>query len=450
LEPGLPLFHSRDLVNWRQIANVATPVGRGFSKGFYAPTLRFHDGRFWLVVTDVGGRGNVLYSTSDPAGAWEEVAKLHEVRGIDPDLAWDDDGVCWCTTAGGRQLPISTQTGEATGSVKEIWSGSPNAQSPEAPHLYHIGEWWYLLISEGGTECGHSLSIARSRSVRGPFEPCPRNPILTHRGLDLAVQNVGHGDLVEAPDGSWWLVVLGVRPRGGTPGWHVLGRETFLTRVEWDEEGWPLVDLVEEGPIEVPWELSPFDETPRRQNFDQPLGLGWVTPSRRGFGPCSLTDKPGWLTLRAGAGSLEESSASFIAMRQNNLEMVARARIDPTKGVGGMSLWIDDRHHFEVEAKAGMVRVRARIGPLSAMLAEHPIPDKPVVLRIQTVLPNGEFDPRLPPDRVVLGFERGDWIVEMCRLDGRYLSTEVAGGFTGRLVGLYATSGMVSFNWFEC
>src|SRR5213078_4493481 len=123
-----------------------------------------------------------------------------------------------------------------------IWSGT-GLQYPEAPHLYRIDGWWYLILAEGGTERGHAVSIARSRRPYGPFEPAPDNPILSHRSTDRPIQSTGHADLVSAPDGTWWMVVLGTRPRGYFPMFHVLGRETFLTAVRW-ADGWPVV-----GPV---------------------------------------------------------------------------------------------------------------------------------------------------------------------------------------------------------
>ena len=112
------------------------------------------------------------------------------------------------------------------------------------------------MVAEGGTERGHGVSIARGPAPGGPFEPCPANPVLTHRSTDRPVQNTGHADLVQAPDGSWWMVLLGVRPRGGTPGWHVLGRETFLAPVTW-QDGWPVVGEVGLELPELPWPVAP-------------------------------------------------------------------------------------------------------------------------------------------------------------------------------------------------
>ncbi|MGW3984979.1 family 43 glycosylhydrolase, partial [Streptomyces mirabilis] len=165
--PGVPIFHSRDLVNWAQIGNaldrpsqLRLPLDTPSSGGIYAPTLRYHDGRFWLVVTNVSGDGNLLFTATDPAGPWSDPVHLPGVQGIDPDLAWDEDGNCWCTTAGVGQIRLDPHTGETFGPSHRLWSGAPGAKAPEAPHLYKIGDYWYLLIAEGGTERCHSVSIA--------------------------------------------------------------------------------------------------------------------------------------------------------------------------------------------------------------------------------------------------------------------------------------------------
>ena len=134
---------------------------------------------------------------------WSDPIRLPGVRGIDPDLAWDDDGTCWCTTAGVWQVRVDPHTGETFGAPHRIWSGTPGAHAPEAPHLYRTGDYWYLLIAEGGTERAHAVSVARGRTPTGPFEPLPDQPDPDARGTDQAIQNTGHGDLVQAPDGSW-------------------------------------------------------------------------------------------------------------------------------------------------------------------------------------------------------------------------------------------------------
>ncbi|MEU6782919.1 family 43 glycosylhydrolase [Nonomuraea angiospora] len=135
--------------------------------------------------------------------------------------SWDEEGRCWCTYAGIEQVRIDPETGRSFGRPRRLWSGTPGALAPEAPHLYRIGAYWYLLIAEGGTERGHGVSIARGPAPDGPFEPCPANPVLSHRSTDRPVQNTGHADLVEAPDGSWWMVLLGVRPGHRTGDRHV-------------------------------------------------------------------------------------------------------------------------------------------------------------------------------------------------------------------------------------
>jgi len=232
--PGITIFHSTDCEHFELLTHVAVRDGQlGADKaatggGAWAPTIRFHDDTYWLVIPDMmGGRGNVLYTADDPAGPWSDGIVM-DVLGIDPDIAWDDEGTCYVTMSGFildennelthlgiTQVTLDPETGKSLSEVRRLWSGTGGI-FPEAPHLYHIGDWWYLMIAEGGTERGHSVTISRSTSPTGPFEGCPHNPLVTARGTDRAVQNSGHVDLVVMPDGSCAIVLLGTRPRSMT------------------------------------------------------------------------------------------------------------------------------------------------------------------------------------------------------------------------------------------
>jgi beta-xylosidase len=261
--PGAPLFHSRDLLTWTQVGNILDRRSQFRrddvrpSTGIYGSTLRHHDELFWFVTTNVSdfASGQLLVHTADPAGHWSDPVLVPEAIGIDPDLCWDEHGQCYLTwnaldfsggSQGIRQAPIDLATGRLTRPHYAVWQGSGQAAA-EGPHLYRIGDLWYLLLAEGGTERGPCVTVARGSHPWGPFVGCPWNPVLTHRSTIHPVQNVGHADLVEAPAGGWAAVYLGVRPRGSTPGFHVLGRETFLAGVAW-VDGWPVFD---EGRFDV-------------------------------------------------------------------------------------------------------------------------------------------------------------------------------------------------------
>jgi beta-xylosidase len=447
--PGVPIFHSRDLVTWRQLGNALDRPsqleldGASSSGGIYAPTLRHHDGRFWLVTTNVSDRGSFLVTADDPAGPWSEPVWLPGVPGIDPDLAWDDEGTCWCTYHGISQVRIDPTTGAALGEPRRLWSGTPGVQWPEAPHLYRVKDVWYLLIAEGGTDRGHCVSVARGPGPTGPFEPCPANPILTSRSTDRPVQSTGHGDLVQAADGSWWLLFLGVRVRGGSPGHHVLGRETFLARVTW-REGWPVIGEIVSGGGATGVERDGFD--------DPGLHPRWISPLSRP--ELSLADPPGWLSLRARAGSLDHPAPAFVGRRPAHLSWTVRARVDTADGAGGLALRMDERHHYAIEVRDGEAAAYARIGPLRQRLGGLALPPGPAVLRVEarstdTVAVPGGDGPDAGPDVVRLGVETDGDVTVLAELDGRYLSTEVAGGFVGRVAGMYAVAGTARFDWFE-
>jgi beta-xylosidase len=446
--PGVPIFSSRDLITWRQLGNVLDRssqlplAGAGASGGIYAPTLRHHDDRFWLITTNVSHGGTFLVTADDPAGPWSEPVWLPGVPGIDPDLAWDDAGTCWCTYAGIGQVPIDPVSGATLGEPRRLWSGT-GGQYPEAPHLFRVGDFWYLMIAEGGTDRGHCVTVARGPGPNGPFDPCPANPILTARSTDRPVQSTGHADLVQAADGSWWLVFLGVRVRGGSPGHHVLGRETFLAPVTW-ADGWPVVGEI----------VSGAPGKPERDDFDAAAPHPrWISPRARP--DLSLSDPPGWLTLRAGAGSLDDPDVAFLGRRPAHLSFTVRALVDAAAGAGGLALRMDERHHYAVEVRDGEATVWARVGPLRQPLGRLALPPGPVVLWLSarpddSVVEPGGAAADAGPDTVRLGVEAGgEAPVVLAEIDGRYLSTEVAGGFLGRVVGAYAVAGTVRFDWFE-
>ncbi|GAA4602185.1 hypothetical protein BJY16_004160 [Actinoplanes octamycinicus] len=435
--PGVPLFHSRDLASWRQIGHILTRPGQldpdelSPSRGIFAPTLRYHGGRFWMVTTNTSRMmsGQLIVHAADPAGPWSDPVHVSGAIGIDPDLAWDEAGNCYLTyasygmaaPAGITQVRILPATGTELSDHYPVWPGS-GLVHPEGPHLYRIDGLWYLMLAEGGTERGHAVTIARGPAPEGPFTACPGNPILSHRSTGHPVQNTGHADLVQAADGRWWAVHLGVRPRGTTPHFHVLGRETFLARVDWTD-GWPALTTVSRpgGPVDHSFTVTDgvFDER-------------WVAP---GADPAAIAapHPDGGARLR---------SAGLLCVRVRDQAWSATAEFD---GPGRLVLRLDHRHWYALHVADGVATAIARVGDLEQVVGTGPAGP----LGLAAVAPAGADNPgsAAGPDEIVLS--AGD--VELARLDGRYLSTEVAGGFTGRLLGIGtlgpAETRLVSFTY---
>jgi hypothetical protein len=437
--PGAPVHVSTDLLRWRQVGNVITrpeqaDLSSGApSSGIYGSTIRHHDGRYWFITTNIAQvrEGQLLYWADRPEGPWSDGVFLSGVMGIDPDICWDADGTCyvtWCAFHGGiRQVQVDPETGEVLTEAVVLWHGTGLAH-PEGPHLYHVGDWWYLLIAEGGTHLGHAVSIARSRSPQGPYEPHPANPIFSHRSQPHPVQGVGHADLVEGHDGQWWAVYHGIRPKGENPHYHLIGREALVSRVDW-VDGWPVFAEAD---------LGVRAETSFVTDFSAGLGPNWVVPagSMRG-----VEVGPDGVVLTAG------DRETVLLTRVQDLDWSASAVIDVSEGVARLVVRIDPEHWYGVQADGDQVSAEARIGPLRQSLATGaavaPV-DQPgcVALTISAATPpprEGGW-PAKEPDLVDL-----DGLVE---IDGRYVSTEVAGGFTGRMVGVEVVSGRVTVRSF--
>jgi alpha-N-arabinofuranosidase len=469
--PGVPVFHSRDLVNWRQLGHCLEResqlplAGAPASAGIWAPTLRHHDGVFYLATTNVSyhpefvGRNFIVTATS-PEGPWSEPVFV-EQPGIDPSLFFDRDGSAYFTTShgGAFQSRIDVATGKLLTEPKLIWGGS-GAQYPEGPHLYRRNDAYYLLLSEGGTEYGHLITMARSKSPWGPFEPCARNPLLTHRSLKSPIQAVGHADLVETEGGAAFAVFLAIRPNGYPPCYH-LGRETFLTPVTWADDGFPVFGDAGRVALEMETPLEPGpatnDVSPRDEFTAKRLALHWNQLRNPDASLTSLEERPGFLRLRGSAHGLDDAaSPAWVGRRQAHFAVRAATclefRATTEREEAGLAVRMNEKHHYEifVTHRGGepSVVVRRRIGGLQAEVARRPL-SAPEASRLVLAV-DAERDQYV--------FSCGPTEHELAPLaegETRYLSTEVAGGFTGVYFAMYATGGgapcahPADFDWFD-
>jgi xylan 1,4-beta-xylosidase len=461
--PGVPIFKSRDLVHWRLIGHCLTRAsqlplaGAKSSQGIFAPTIRHHDGIFYMVTTNMSSGGSFYVTARDPAGEWSEPVWLNETTwSMDPSLFFDDDGKVYYTRHGGGerggvvQAELDLASGQLKTDVRPIWPGTGGIW-PEGPHLYKIGGRYYLLISEGGTSYDHMLTVARADSPWGPFEPCPHNPILAHRPrAGHPIQATGHADLVQAQNGTFWLVLLGIRPTNGP--YHHLGRETFLASVVFDSAGWPVVNGGAGIELEMPsLGLPPFEAPPAlpaRDDFNErQLDLRWNFLRNPSAADWSLSERPGWLRLHGNATSLnDEGSPAFVGRRQQHFTCSVSTLIDcpslGSDGEAGLCVRANEANHYAlliVAAPSGRrVSLRARRQGESELIAEAPLADGPVVLTIQAHPDRYEFSHATP----------GGPAHSLGTLPTTPLSTEQAGGFTGAFLALYAKATPADFDWF--
>jgi len=450
--PGVPIFRSRDLVNWEQIGHCLTRKsqidlsGAYSSGGIFAPTIRYYDGRFYMVTTDTTGIGNFFVWTDDPCGEWSDPVRVAQ-GGIDPSFFRDDDGQVWITTSltmEGHPPGICLNAVDlATGALRDpeptwIWGGT-GGKYPEGPHIYKKDGWYFLLISEGGTEFGHMVTVARSRQIEGPYEPCPHNPILTHRSLMSPIQSTGHADLFQDTRGDWWMVFLGVR-HSGYPPYHHLGRETFLAPVTWPDDGWPFVNGG--NPVELEMATgqdvttTPVTPMPSREDFVGPdLGMEWNFCRNPVEGSWSIEN--GALTLRCLPCDLDGNGPkAWVGRRLQHHRAFCETHLDfdpAGNAEAGLTIYMNERHHAEIAiAQRDGLRVVVFRKTCGSLTNECSLPcpaSGPVVLSIEA-------------DEVRMSFFAGEGEArrEAGSMETKFLSTEMAGGFTGTYLALYATS----------
>lgn len=473
--PGVPVFHSKDLVSWEQVGHcLSRPSqlkldGVRPSQGIYAPTIRYHDGLFYMITTLVQdppyfGNVNFFVTAEDPAGEWSEPIVVKGAQGIDPTLFFDDDGTTYYLgnlrpdPKGAKRRHIWLQKVDLkTGDLLDephilLTDGAVSgAGTPEGPHIYHIGEYYYLLIAEGGTAHDHAVTIFRSKSLFGPYEGNPRNPIMTHRMMrtPAPINSTGHCDIFKLPNGDWWCVMLASRPDGGD--FRNLGRETFAAPVIW-ENGWPVISP-DSGKIEFeyPAPLAPQPFLPKAacDHFDgDALGLVW-NHLRTPKGDYLRMRHPG-IALACKKETLgEDANPAFIGRRQQHFACCARTRmhfVPRQKECAGMTMMMNSSYHLRLEREKDALKVVRRFAGEETILAQTAVDAPSVDLMVIVDYQKIDFYYALTP---------GNWQILCKGADGTLLSKEVAGGFTGAYIGLYATANgadsenEAQFDWFE-
>ncbi|MEK4111685.1 xylan 1,4-beta-xylosidase [Paenibacillus sp. DS2363] len=376
--PGVRIHHSRDLVHWRPIASPLTRVtqlnmeGNINSGGVWAPCLSYDNGVFYLIYTDVKSRvgafkdtHNYLVTATDIKGPWSDPVYLNS-SGFDPSLFHDEDGRKWLVNmiwdhrkgknrfAGIVLQEYSVQEHKLIGPAMNIFKGTELGLT-EAPHLYKHKDYYYLITAEGGTGYEHAVTSARSRTLQGPYEVDPANPILTSYGRpDLALQKAGHGSLVETHTGEWYMAHLVGRPVQHK--YCILGRETALQPCTWSEDGWLRLASGDRYPeVQVPAPMNqshPFEPIVEMDHFDHfELRHDWNTlripPDSTWL---SLTERPGYLRLHGMESMSSTHRQSMIARRLQALECEAETCLefapDHPQQMAGLILYYDTQDYL--------------------------------------------------------------------------------------------------------
>jgi alpha-N-arabinofuranosidase len=446
--PGVPLFESEDLINWKQIGNVLTresqlPLHKARSSGgIYAPTIREHNGRFYMVTTNVTDGGNFYVYTDDIYGEWSEPIFVDQ-SGIDPSLFFEDNKTYFVSNGNdpdrdyipGIQLcEIDIKTGKKLTESKYIWHGS-GGRYVEAPHIYHIGGHYILMCAEGGTEYGHMVTYATSDDIWGKYKGYEHNPVLTNRNLGgYRLQAVGHGDLIEDFAGNYWMVHLGFRVNEEYQNYHHLGRETFLTPVTFNENGFFTTGENGTATLEVITDRLPDSLIQKPVKADKNY-IYLRNPHKENY---IITDEK--ITLIGTNVTLDDAdSPTFLGLRQLEFDAVITANVKLIgNGTAGITLYMDEDHHYDLELE------KTGNGVCGCSLIN--IGDVKDYYKncVEINDDNANLKIIAKPSEYV--FYINETVIG--KAQARYLSSEVAGGFTGVIIGLYAENATAEFTEF--
>ena len=500
--PGIRLFHSRDLADWTLIGhaldghNAPDLRGTGSSTGVWAPSLSYDAASatyclvysvVWSQNTEIFDVDNYLVTAPDMRGPWSEPVHLNSI-GFDPSLLHDDDGSHWLVTLEWETRDGYEHSGaivleeydwdarKLVGGARRISRGSTDRGCLEGPNLMKRGGFYYLLTAEGGTGFGHGVAVARSDKREGPYSPSPVNPIVTSQPDDYfdrnnrdylrperfnpasAIQKAGHGCLVDTPDGEWYLAHLASRPFADSRR-SMLGRETYVQKVEWTADGW--VGMLDGGRLaqeRVPGIRGIEYAEPRiadasfADDFSAPeLALRYSTVRGRLSDDWERLDA-GRLHLRGRQALTSRFDVSLIAtpLQAVTATITTTVEFDPThfSQSAGLTLYYDENNHLylrvyrseSLNARALGIDVVERGVRRELRSDRRAIGDGPVTL--VAVLVEGRLQFRAG----LVGVEPTD---VGPALDATILSDETAGGFTGTMVGITARDAFRRELWAE-
>jgi len=474
--PGIPVFHSNDLVHWKQIGNALDRPsqlkldGLGVSSGVYAPAIEYNEKNqtFYIINTVVGGIGNFIVKTKDPFKSWSEPIKLPEVKGIDPSLFFDDDGKSYIVCSQASPAPkwsghsviwmheFDAVNDKASADRLIVVDGGPDTiQHPrwlEGPHIYKVNGWYYLMAAEGGTQSGHKEVIFRSKLAKGPYVQGPNNPILTQLGLPAdrpnKVTNVGHADMVKTKSGEWFAVFLGCRPYSDEQ--FNTGRETFMLPVKWVDD-FPVI--LENGktlaPVIAKKDIAPKGETQSgnfswRDEFNKPtLDMKWLM---------LRTPREQWWNIAKGKLDLEvlprslsqKENPAFIAHRQQHTNFDASTSMLFTpktdKELAGMAYFQNEKNYFVIgktlKNNKQVILIQSVIKGVVTLVTEKE-------LALSDYSKNVNFSIQVNEGAANFYYSTSaskHAILLAPNIDVSNLSTKKAGGFVGSVIGMYATS----------
>jgi xylan 1,4-beta-xylosidase len=484
--PGLPIFHSKDLVSWKQVGNAMNRpeqldlIGAGVSRGLFAPTIRYYKGSYYIVCTLVDRGGNFVITAKDPKGPWSNPSWLKNVDGIDPSLYFDEGSdkayIVYNSVppdnkplySGHRTIRMRSfdyknlQAGEDEKIL--VNGGTDISKKPvwiEGPHIYKINGWYYMLCAEGGTAYDHSEVVFRSKNADGPYESFAGNPILTQRHLDPnrrhPITSTGHADMVQTPGGKWYVVFLGCRPYEDD--YYNTGRETFMAPVQW-KDGWPVIT---EGDEEVQYhyplpqpKINSNPVNPYSGNFSYRTRFGGYKLDPRfvflrtvSESWWHLSGKKAFLNIRLRPETISGTgNPSFIGFRQSHLKCSARVTLffNPAteNEKAGITIFQNEHHFYylckSIEAGKPVIQLyKSTANEEMELLKSEPLPSAFTNVSLLIVSKDSTYSFYWST-----GFEwtmdRMKWNLLQSGVDAKFLSTKVAGGFVGSMFGMYATS----------
>lgn len=486
--PGLPLFHSKDLLNWKQIGHAMDRPrqldleGAGVSRGLFAPAISYHNGIFYIVCTEVSRLGNFVITARDPKGPWSDPVQLPQVNGIDPSLFFDHDGRSYIvynsippdnkSLWNGHRTIRLYEFDAATLKVKGeeqlmVNGGTDTSKHPvwiEGPHLYQKDGWYYLMCAEGGTGYQHSEVVFRSRTIKGPWIPYENNPILTQRHLDTTrafpITTTGHADLVEDQQGNWWAVFLGCRPYQGDH--YNTGRETFMAPVQW-KNGWPHI-LEGNQTVAYSYPIAATREKGMEAFNGNQLRRDEFTDTLLANRYCFLrTVKEKWYQLNPSAGMLSlqlrpetcsgKFNPSFIGWRQSHLRGYTATAMRFTaaneKEKAGLLAFQNEKHYYYLCQSLESGKQVLQLFQADSLLTTVTLPSlKSNTVYLKLIAEDSQYT-------FWYATRKGQWKQIGTALDARFLSTKTAGGFVGVIYALYASSNgnssvnRAEFDWWE-